>query len=78
MKTTQTSLLIIGFLMLFSGFSVKAQSKFWKLEDCVNYALSKNILVQKAMLSNNQNKLYSEQAQANHLLSMNASTRIST
>lgn len=73
MKTIQTNLLIVGFLIIFSGFTGRAQSKAWKLEECITYALSKNIQVQKAGLTNSQNKLYSEQAQANRLPSMNAS-----
>ena len=67
MKTIQTNLLIVGFLIIFSGFTASAQSKTWNLEDCINYALSKNIQVQKAGLTNSQNQLYSEQAQANRL-----------
>ena len=73
MKTIQTSLLIAGFLILFSGFTGQAQSKTWTLEECINYALDKNIQVQKADLTNNQNQLYSDQAQNNRLPSVNAS-----
>jgi len=73
MKTIQTSLIITGLLMLLSGFSGDAQGKSWKLEDCINYALNRNIQVQKADLSNKQYELYSEQAQASRLPSLNAS-----
>ena len=66
-------MLITGFLIIISGFTGNAQSKTWKLEDCINYALSKNIQVQKTGLTNAQNQLYSKQAQANRLPSMNAS-----
>lgn len=62
-----------GALILLTGFSGLAQSKVWKLEECINYALAKNIQVQKAELTNSQNKLYSDQAQANRLPSLNAS-----
>lgn len=75
MKTIQTSLLIAGFLIIFSGFTVKAQSKTWTLEDCINYALSKNVQIQKADLTNDRNQLYSDQAQNNRLPSVNASVR---
>ncbi|MFA5327303.1 MAG: TolC family protein [Prolixibacteraceae bacterium] len=75
MKTIQTSLLITGILILFSGFTGKAQSKSWTLEECINYALSKNIQIQKTELTNDRNQLYSDQAQANRLPSMNASVR---
>lgn len=75
MKTIKTSLLIAGILILFSGFTGKAQSKTWTLEDCINYALSKNVQIQKADLTNDRNQLYSDQAQANRLPSVNASVR---
>lgn len=75
MKTIKTSLLIAGILIVFSGFTGKAQGKSWTLEECINYALSKNVQIQKADLSNDQNQLYSDQAQANRLPSVNASVR---
>lgn len=75
MKTIQTSLLIAGFLILFSGFTGKAQSKAWTLEECINYALGKNVQVKKADLSTDRNQLSSDQSQANRLPSMNASVR---
>jgi len=74
-KTIQTSLLIAGFLIIFSGFTGKAQSKTWTLEECINYALSKNIQIQKTGLTNDRNQLNSAQAQANRLPSVNASVR---
>jgi outer membrane protein len=74
-KSIRTSSLIAGFLILFSGFSGNAQSKTWTLEECINYALSKNIQIQKTGLTNDKNQLYSDQAQANRLPSVNASVR---
>ena len=73
MKTLRISLMITVFLMIFSGFDGKAQSKTWTLEDCINYALDKNIQIKKADLTNNQNQLYSDQAKSNRLPSLNAS-----
>jgi len=73
MKTAQTRLFITGLLILLTGFSGMAQSKVWKLEDCINYALGSNIQVKKADLTNDQNQLYAKQAQANRLPSLNAS-----
>jgi outer membrane protein len=73
MKTTQTSLLMAGVLIILTGFTGKAQNKVWKLEDCIRYALDKNIQVKKADLTNHQNQLYSDQAQANRLPSLSAS-----
>lgn len=59
--------------MVASGFAGNAQSKTWTLDECINYALSKNIQVQKAGLTNAQNQVTSMQAEANRLPSMNAS-----
>lgn len=73
MKTIRKSLLISGFLILVSGFMVNAQNKIWTLEECINYALSKNIQVQKTILTNSRNQLNATQAQANRLPSLNAS-----
>ncbi len=73
MKTFQEKLFIAGILLLISGFAGKAQTKAWRLEDCINFALSKNIQVKKADLTMNQNLLYAEQAKANRMPSLNAS-----
>ena len=73
MKTMKTSLLIAGFLILFSGFAGNAQSKVWTLEECINYALSKNISIKKTELTNDRNQLNANQAQSNRLPSVNAS-----
>jgi len=67
--------MITAFLMIFSGFEGKAQSKAWTLEECINYALSKNVQVQKSNLTNDRNQLNSDQSQANRLPSVNASVR---
>jgi outer membrane protein len=75
MKTIQTSLLIALLLIIVSGFSAKAQKKTWTLDECINYALTKNVQVKKADLTNDRNQLNSDQAQANRLPSMNASVR---
>jgi len=73
MKTIRTSLLVTGFLIIFSGFTGNAQNKVWTLEECINYALSKNVQVQKTMLTNDRNQLTVDQSQANRLPSLNAS-----
>ncbi len=75
MKTIRTSLLFAFLLIIYSGFTGKAQSKTWTLEECINYALSKNVQIMKANLTNDRNQLYSDQAQNNRLPSMNASVR---
>src|SRR5674476_1429457 len=73
MKTTQTRLIIAVILILLTVFSGMTQSMVWKLEDCIIYDLGSNIQVKKADLTNNQNQLYANQAQANRLPSLNAS-----
>ena len=65
--------MITGLLIFLSGFEGMAQGKTWTLQECINYALNKNIQVQKADLSNNQNQLNAEQAKSNRLPSVNAS-----
>jgi outer membrane protein len=73
MKTIQTSLLIACLLMVFSGVDGQAPYKTWKLEECINYALSKNIQIKKSNLTNDQNQLNSDQAKSNLLPSVSAS-----
>lgn len=66
-------LFISAAFLLGMSFRAEAQTKSWTLEDCINYALSKNVQVQKAELTNNQDQLYADQAKANRLPSVNAS-----
>jgi outer membrane protein len=48
------SVLIISFtLSILSGCYLNAQQKVWTVDDCIQYALEKNIQVQKALVSNN-------------------------
>ncbi len=65
--------MVTGFLIIISGFAGIAQNKVWTLDECINYALSKNVQVQKTMLVNDRNQLTVVQAQANRLPSLNAS-----
>jgi len=73
MKTIQTSLFTACLLMIFSAIDCQAQNKTWKLEECINYALDKNIQVKKSNLTSDQDQLYSGQAKSNRLPSVNAS-----
>lgn len=73
--TIKSSLLFGALLFLFSGFSATAQNKTWTLEDCINYALTKNVQVQKAELSIDRNQLNVDQSVNNRLPSVNASAR---
>lgn len=65
--------MITAFLIIVSGLNGKAQVKTWSLEDCIKYALDKNIQIKKSDLTNDQNQLYSNQAKDNRLPSLNAS-----
>jgi len=69
----KTRLMITAILLMLAGLSVNAQSKVWTLEDCIKYALDKNIQIKKTGLTNDQNQLYANQAKFNRLPSVNAS-----
>jgi len=69
----KSRILMATFLLLITVLSVQAQGKVWSLQDCINYALDKNIQVQKAGLTTAGNQLYFEKAQASRLPSLNAS-----
>jgi len=40
------------FFIMASGLNLNAQNKVWSVDDCIQYALEKNIQVQKAIVSN--------------------------
>ena len=75
MKTIRTRIISISLLMLATTLNLAAQNKPWTLDDCINYALSKNIQIQQAALSGERNQLYSKQAQAAKLPSLSGSVR---
>lgn len=51
--------IILSILCLsgFSGVNLLAQDKIWSVNDCIQYALEKNIQVQKAKVSNDINEI---------------------
>jgi outer membrane protein len=55
MKTWISAFIIFSFLNIIGTYS-KAQPKVWTIDDCIQYALDKNIQVQKAKISNNINE----------------------
>lgn len=55
MNIRSASIIIICFSALESQLS--AQNKIWTLDDCIQYALEKNIQIQKALVSNDINEL---------------------
>ena len=75
MKTIKTKIISTCLLMLATALNLAAQNKLWTLNDCINYALSKNIQVQQANLSGDRNLIYTEQAKAAKLPSLSGSAR---
>jgi outer membrane protein len=52
MKIKPSAFLLALFLSIPAGTLLNAQKKIWTLDDCIQYALEKNIQVQKALVSN--------------------------
>ena len=73
MKRTNRHFLVISLLLLVTGFTARAQEKIWTVEECIKYALSQNVQVKKADLTNDRNQLTANQTLANRLPSVNAS-----
>ncbi len=69
----RNKLIIAGLLWIGSLLSVQAQSTEWSLEDCIDYALSKNVDVVKSELSNQSSELDLQQSKANRLPSLSGS-----
>jgi len=65
------TLLTLMMLILTVQFS-SAQSKEWTLEDCIGYAIEKNIGIQKSSLAIDQSETNYEQSKNNLLPSVNA------
>src|ERR1035437_9008071 len=53
MKIKLSTLLISFLLSISAGTFLNAQNKIWTVDDCIQYALEKNIQVQKALVRNN-------------------------
>lgn len=51
------STLITCFLSILTGSFLNAQTKIWTLDACIQYALEKNIQIQKALVSNDINEI---------------------
>lgn len=68
-------LLVTFCLLLLVPASRTIAQEAWTLDKCINYALSKNVQVQKTNLTNDRNQLNAEQSKANRLPSLNASVR---
>jgi outer membrane protein len=52
MKTRFSALIISSIFSITAGINAVAQSKIWSVDECIQYALQKNIQVQQAQVSN--------------------------
>jgi outer membrane protein len=52
MKTGFSTLIISCFFCLTTGININAQSRTWSVDECIQYALQKNIQVQQAQVNN--------------------------
>jgi len=70
MKFLKTFLITAILLATCTVKPAHAQKTAWDLDDCINYALSKNIQIQKAGLNTDRNQLNANQASNNRLPSV--------
>lgn len=75
MKIRLSSFIISCFFCITSGAYLNAQSKVWTVDDCIKYALEKNIQVQKAQVSNDINQVNLIYAKSAWYPSLSGSTR---
>ena len=52
MEMRLSAFILSCFFIMASGLNLNAQNKVWSVDDCIQYALEKNIQVQKAIVSN--------------------------
>lgn len=57
MTRTSAKLIFLSLLALSNYTILSAQNKIWTVDDCINYALGKNIQIQKAKVSNDINEI---------------------
>ena len=69
------TLVLICSLSLTFGALLNAQSKIWTIDECIQYALEKNIQVQKALVSNDINELNLEFARSAWYPSLSGTVR---
>ncbi len=65
--------MIFGVFLVTAAMLMAQQDKTWTLEECINYALEKNIQVRKSELANTRSLTYAGQAKAQRFPSVNAS-----
>jgi outer membrane protein len=75
MKLCKFFLLVVFYFFNITGSYVIAQPKVWTVDDCIKYALDKNIQVQKAKISYNINEENLKYAKSAMYPSLNGSAR---
>lgn len=75
MKIRLTTVIISCFLFITSGEYLGAQSKVWTVNECIQYALDKNIQVQKAQVSNDISEINLNYAKSAWYPSLSGSAR---
>ena len=69
------SMIILTCFFLTTGAILKGQEKIWTINDCIQYALEKNIQVQKALVSNDINQINLEYAKSAWYPSLSGTAR---
>jgi Outer membrane protein len=75
MRIRLSSFIISCFFCITSGVYLNAQTKVWSVDDCIQYALEKNIQVQKAQVSNDIYKVNLTYAKSAWYPSLSGSAR---
>ncbi len=75
MRTLQKAIFLTFFLWLAAVGLSFAQVKVWSVDDCIQYALEKNIQVQKAKVSNDINSINLQYARSSRYPSVSGSVR---
>jgi outer membrane protein len=74
MKRLFSLIITSSFFFIIAG-KLSGQQKIWTINDCIQYALEKNIQVQKALVSNDVNQINLEYAKSAWLPSLSGSAR---
>jgi outer membrane protein len=75
MKIRLSAFLFTMLLSISTGSFLSAQDKIWTVDDCIQYALDKNIQVQKALVNNSINEEYLKLAKSLWYPSLSSSVR---
>jgi outer membrane protein len=75
MKIRLSAFLFSMLLSISTGSFLSAQDKIWTVDDCIQYALDKNIQVQKALVNNSINEEYLKLAKSLWYPSLSSSVR---